>query len=261
VPDSNVLWYCIGAFVALILGGVGLPPIPEEGVVVAAGAWAASTAPDYGLYAWVILPVCIGGILTSDILLYGIGRYWGTRLLEHRWLARFLTPDKLRQIQHNFHRYGIKILLFVRWIPGIRSPLFLTAGTMRLPVLSFIIADAIAATCGHTLLFYLSYQFTDSFKQLFDLLEGDLKRLSPLLVVVSILAVGLYLLIHFLRKPVPTADPEELPIIGHQVAAKIELPPDRPPDQAKEAAPPPADGRPAADGTPADQITAHPPQR
>ena len=242
MPDLRVFWYCLGAFVALILGGVGLPPIPEEGVVVAAGAWAAAN-PEYWPYSLVILAVCIGGILCSDLLLYGIGRHFGTRLIEHRWLARFLTPDKLGQIQHNFHRYGIKILLFVRWIPGIRSPLFLTAGTMQLPLVRFLVADAIAAACGHTLLFFLSYWFTDSFQELFRLVEGDVKRLSPLLVVLSILAVGVYLVVHFLRKPVPTADPEELPILGHQVAVKMESP-ESPPCQAPEAAPPTADGKP-----------------
>jgi membrane protein DedA with SNARE-associated domain len=235
VPDSNVFWYFLGAFVALVLGGVGLPPIPEEGVVVAAGVWLASN-PEYLPYSVLILPVCIAGILVSDFLLYSIGRHFGSRLLEHRWLARFLTPDKLERIQRNFHRYGIKVLLFVRWIPGIRSPLFLTAGTMRLPVLRFVVADAIAAAAGHTLLFFLAYMFTDSFKNLFDRVEGDVNRLRPLLVLLPILAVGIYLLVHFLRKPVPTGDPQELPIIGNQVAAKIESP-DLPPEPVKEAAP------------------------
>lgn len=244
--DPTVFWYCFGAFVALILGGIGLPPIPEEGVVVAAGAWVAST-PEYWPYHWIILPVCILGILCSDFLLYSIGRRFGSHLLEHRWLARFLTPDKLVQIRDNFHRYGIKILLFVRWIPGIRSPLFLTAGTMRLPLARFAVADAVAAACGHTLLFFLSYWFTDSFRQLFDLFENDLKRLKPLLIILPILLVGLYLIIHFLRKPVATADPEELPIIGHQVATKIECPPNCPPGVTPGAA------APAAAGTPADQ--------
>ena len=51
---------------------------------------------------------------------------------------------------------------------------------------------------------------------------------TPLLIVLSILAVGLYLLVHFLRKPVSTADPEEVPLIGRQVAAKIETPDPQP---------------------------------
>jgi membrane protein DedA with SNARE-associated domain len=256
VPDSNVFWYFLGAFIALVLGGIGLPPIPEEGVVVAAGVWVASN-PEYHLIRWLILPVCIAGILCSDFLLYSIGRHFGSHLLEHRWLARFLTPEKLARIQRNFHRYGTKILLFVRWVPGIRSPLFLTAGTMRLPVLRFVVADAIAAAAGHTVLFLLSYWFTDSFKELYDHVEGDLRRLKPLLILLPILGVGIYLLVHFLRKPVPTADPEELPLIGHQVAVKIESPeppaeaapkvesPEPPAEAAPEAAPP--DGRATAD--------------
>lgn len=223
MPDSNVIWYFVGAFVALVLGGIGLPPIPEEGIVVAAGVWVASN-PDYLLFRWLILPVCIAAILVSDLLLYGIGRHFGSRLLEHRRLARFLTPEKLARIQGNFNRYGIKILLFVRWVPGIRSPLFLTAGTMRVPLVRFVVADLIAAAAGHTLLFFLSYWFTDSFKDLFERVEGDVNRYRPLLILLPILLVGLYLLVHFLRKPVPTADPEELPIIGHQVAAKTSNP-------------------------------------
>ncbi|HEX5271226.1 MAG TPA: DedA family protein [Gemmataceae bacterium] len=239
MPDSDVFWYFLGAFVALVLGGIGLPPIPEEGVVVAAGAWVAAND-GHPLFRWLILPVCIGGILVSDLLLYSIGRHFGSHLLEHRWLARFLTPEKLARIQRNFHRYGIKILLFVRWVPGIRSPLFLTAGTMRLPRVRFVIADAVAAAAGHTLLFLLSYWFTDSFKDLYDHVEGDLRRLKPLLILLPILGVGIYLLVHFLRKPVPTADPEELPIIGHQVAVKIENP-QRPPEAAPAEAKTPAD--------------------
>jgi membrane protein DedA with SNARE-associated domain len=244
VLDPAVFWYCFWAFVALVLGGVGLPPIPEEGVVVAAGVWVASN-PEYLPYGWIILPVCIAGILVSDFLLYSIGRHFGSHLLEHRWLARFLTPEKLARIQHNFHRYGLKVLLFVRWIPGIRSPLFLTAGTMRLPVVRFVVADAVAAAAGHSLLFFLAYLFTDSFMELFRRVEGDLNRLRPLLVLLPILGVGLYLLIHFLRKPVPTADPEELPIIGHQVAVKIESP-EPEPKSPRPVELPAADGR-AAD--------------
>jgi membrane protein DedA with SNARE-associated domain len=245
-----MIWYFIGAFVALVLGGIGLPPIPEEGIVVAAGVWVASN-PDYRLYRWLILPVCIAAILVSDLLLYGIGRHFGSRLLEHRRLARFLTPEKLARIQSNFNRYGIKILLFVRWVPGIRSPLFLTAGTMQVPLVRFVIADVIAAAIGHTLLFFLAYWFTDSFKDLFERVEGDVNRVRPLLILLPILLVGIYLLVHFLRKPVPTGDPEELPIIGHQVAVKIENPE------------PPADAAPksdAADGQEkADQITSEKP--
>jgi hypothetical protein len=40
--------------------------------------------------------------------------------------------------------------------------------------------------------------------------------------LIGIIVVGVLFLYHFLRRPVPTGDPEELPIIGHQVATHIE---------------------------------------
>ena len=245
VPDPNMIWRFVVAF-GLMLGGSFLP-IPEEIVVMGSGTWVA-TSEEYGPLRWLILPICIAGILCCDMLLYSIGRHWGSRLLEHRWLARFLTREKLERIQGNFHRYGIKVLLFVRWIPGIRSPLFLTAGTMRLPVVRFVVADAVAATCGHTVLFMLSYWFGVAVQELYERLEHRVAPLLYILALFAILAVGLYLLLHFLRKPVPTGDPKELPIIGNQVAAKIESTYGSPETPKAEPPPPHPDGQ-AADQT------------
>ena len=33
-----------------------------------------------------MLPVCIAGVLIADCMLYFMGRYFGTRLLEFRWM-------------------------------------------------------------------------------------------------------------------------------------------------------------------------------
>jgi len=42
------------------------------------------------IHWWILLPVCILGVVISDGLLYGIGRMWGTRLLRVRWMQRLL---------------------------------------------------------------------------------------------------------------------------------------------------------------------------
>jgi hypothetical protein len=160
--------------------------------------------------------------LISDISLYGIGRLWGTKLLEHRWTHRLMPPGKRERIQANFERFGVKILLLVRWLPGIRSPMFITAGTMRLTISRFIIADAVAAAVGHALLFFLAYL---GGKQVQDFAEGLENKaqsiVRPLLILGAILAVTIYLLVHFWKRPVTTGDPKEFPLIGPQVVAKI----------------------------------------
>jgi membrane protein DedA with SNARE-associated domain len=217
---ADLLWPMIWAFGALVLAGIGFP-IPEEIPVVWAGIWVASH-PELGMLRWLILPVCFLGVIISDVMLYGIGRLWGPRLFQHRWTARVVPADKWAQIEENFNHYGIKILLFIRWIPAIRSPMFITAGIMRVNVVRFIVADGSAAILGHSLLFFLAYWFGDAFQDLVKRAEGVVDRVKPVLILVLILAVGACFLVRFLRRPVSVADPNELPLIGPKVAASID---------------------------------------
>jgi membrane protein DedA with SNARE-associated domain len=207
-----------GMFVAAGLGA----PIPEELAIVAAGLWAANHDAEYGPFRWIMLPVCIAGIIISDLLLYVIGRYGGNRLLEHRFLRRLFDPQRRERIERNFHRYGVNILLFGRLLPGIRAPLFVTAGVMRLSIPRFLLADGIGAVLGNSLLFFLAFWFGDQFKELIEKAEHKVEVMRPILVLTAILAVAIYFLIHFLRRPVTTGDPKELPLIGNQVAARID---------------------------------------
>jgi membrane protein DedA with SNARE-associated domain len=220
VPDLSDFLPFLWAFLALVAAGIGAP-IPEELPVIGAGIWVAST-PELGPFRWLILPVCIAGVLISDVMLYGIGRLWGPLLLKRPWVARWVPPDKRARIEENFHHYGIKILLFIRWLPGIRSPMFITAGLMRVPLLRFVIADGLAAVIGHSLLFFLAYWFGDQFRELIERAEARVDRLRPILILTAIALVGVYFLIHYWRQPVTTGDPKELPLIGEKVAATIE---------------------------------------
>jgi hypothetical protein len=51
--------------------------------------------------------------------------------------------------------------------------------------------------------------------------EGALMKLGPIIILVGLIALAVYLLYRFLRNPVSEGDPEEVPIIGHQVASHI----------------------------------------
>lgn len=173
---------------------------------------------------WIMLPVCILGVVLSDGLLYCVGRFGGRRLLKNRWLSRLLPPDKLEHIEENFHKYGVWALLFARFLPAIRSPIFITAGIMRLSITKFLLADGLYAIPGVSLLFWLAFWFGDQFRDLVERAEQKVERIRPLLILLLIAAVAGFLLYHFLRRPVASGDPGELPLIGDKVAAKIEHP-------------------------------------
>ena len=220
---ENAALYYLGVFAALVAAGVGFP-MPEEIPIVTAGALAGHAAqePNSALRWWILLPVCILGVVISDGLLYLIGRVFGMSVLKFPFVARLLPPERLQRIQRNFRRYGVLILLFARFLPGIRSPIFLTAGIMRLSWRRFLLADGLYAIPGVSLLFFLAYWFTDQFRDLVERAEEDISRVRPLLVLLAILAVGVYFLVQFLRHPVHTGDPQELPLIGEEMAATLE---------------------------------------
>lgn len=168
---------------------------------------------------WIMLPVCIIGVVIGDSLLYGMGRFWGPRVLETRWMKRFVSTERRGKIEGNFHRYGVLVLLFARFLPTIRAPIFIMAGTMRVSFARFVVADGLYAIPGVSLLFGLSFWLGDQFRDLVSKQIEKVEKLKPILILALIAGVVAYLIYHFLRHPVATGDPrEELPVIGQRVA-------------------------------------------
>jgi membrane protein DedA with SNARE-associated domain len=67
-------------------------------------------------------------------------------------------PDRLRQIESYYTRYGMLTLLIGRFIPfGVRNCLFMTAGMGRMSLWKFMVYDGIACLSSNTLLFTLAY--------------------------------------------------------------------------------------------------------
>ncbi len=213
----NDIWQYVLVFGGLVSSALGVP-IPEELPIIGAGILVGKEwdDPDTWLVWWAMLPVCIAGVVACDSILYVIGRKWGTRLLQKKWVQkRVLPPEKREKIEKNFHEYGIAILLVARVLPGIRSPIFIMAGVMRLPFRKFLLADGLYAIPGVNLLFWLSYFFTDQFLRAFEKVE----RNRPIVVAVILAGVSGFLVNQFLiKRRVTTGDPQELPVVGKRVA-------------------------------------------
>jgi membrane protein DedA with SNARE-associated domain len=208
-------WGYLGIFVGILLTGIGFP-MPEELPVVLGGALAGHGSATW----WIMLPVCIVGVVIGDSFLYLIGRLWGPRLLQYNWVkTKLLPPERLAKIEHNFQQHGIKILLFARMTPGIRAPIFFTAGLTRLSLLRFLVADGIYAVPGVSLLFFLGYWFTEG---MVNLIKNDIEHVKSIIIIAVILAVIVYVVYRFLRKPMVTGAPEEMPPIVDQVTHTLE---------------------------------------
>lgn len=205
-------WGYLGIFLGILSTGIPFFPMPEELPVVVGGVLVG-----HGLAIWwIMLPVCILAVVIGDAMLYGAGRWGGSWLLESRWIKTYvLPPDRLQKIEDNFVKHGIKILLFARLTPGIRAPIFVTAGIVRLSLIRFVIADAIYAVPGVALLFFLGYWFTES---ILNVIERDLERVKWIVILAMLVLVAGYFTYRFLRRPMVTGDPKEIPPLVENVS-------------------------------------------
>ena len=70
------------------------------------------------------------GIFSGDLLLYGVGRVGGRRVLQWPWVARRLPVHRTDALGAWFDRHGWTAVLACRFVPGTRLPLYVAAGAL-----------------------------------------------------------------------------------------------------------------------------------
>src|SRR5579859_7677600 len=130
----------LAVFIALLLCGAGAP-LPEDITLVAGGVIAGL---GYGS-VHVMFGVGMAGVLLGDAGIFLLGHHYGARILQWRLVARVLTPSRYVMVQEKFARYGNRMLFFARFLPGMRTTIYLTAGTThRVSFLRFLLIDTLA---------------------------------------------------------------------------------------------------------------------
>lgn len=145
-------------FIALLLCGAGVP-LPEDITLVAGGVIA-------GLgYANVhaMVGVTMVGVLVGDASMFLLGHHFGARLLRLPLFAWLLPPARYAKVQQKFERYGNRMMFVARFLPGMRTAVFITAGaTHRVSFWRFLLLDGLAALISVPLWVYLGYLGADN---------------------------------------------------------------------------------------------------
>jgi len=138
VADSSGWAYAI-VFVFAFLDAL-VPIVPSETAVITAGAVAA--AGDLSLA--LIVPAAAVGAFLGDNTAYFIGWRFGGRATE-----RFFSGDRARRriewADKQLRERGGQLIVVGRFIPGGRTAIALSAGTLAYPWRRFLLFDAAAA--------------------------------------------------------------------------------------------------------------------
>lgn len=128
-----------------------LPFVPSETVVIALGvATAGSTDPRIAI----LVILAAAGAFAGDNLAYLIGSRFG-HLAERRLFAGEAGARRRARIQHSLDRFGARLIVMCRFIPGGRTGVTVTCGLVGYRRESFVTATAFAAVIWASYAFFL----------------------------------------------------------------------------------------------------------
>ena len=181
----------LGLFILLILGTLGLP-FPEDGILLLSGFLTAQQLIK-PLPAFLVI---YSGLLTTDFLLYSVGKKYGRRIVEHKRFQKIISLNRVAKLEEKFKKWGILVVFFGRHLLGLRAQIFLVAGVMKMSWKKFLMVDAASALLTITLWGGLGYVGGNSIQAL----RRDITNIKQMLMVILAILVGGALLFWYFKK-------------------------------------------------------------
>lgn len=187
--DQLGILLAVLCIVLLLAAGVGFP-LPEDIPLLVIGylCWRAA-AP-----LWLMIPTALAAVLAGDLMLFTLGRRWGSQVSTLWPLGRLLTPPRLQRAAAYFQSHGGKTLFLARFLPGLRAPLFFSAGMCGVPLWKMLLFDGSAALISVPALILLAYFFATQLDRVrLWTHRAEMTALAIALAILAVLVAGRYL--------------------------------------------------------------------
>jgi membrane protein DedA with SNARE-associated domain len=153
--DSTTAYLSILGMLGLC--GLGLP-MPEDIILISAGFLSS-----LGKFS---LPAAIGagmvGVLSGDAMLFFLGRRYGRAVFRWPLIRRMFPLETQAKAEARIVENGAFICFMARFLPGLRSPIYLMAGAMGITPRTYIVQDGLAASISVPFWVLFGWYFGDS---------------------------------------------------------------------------------------------------
>ena len=195
----------VGQWVLEVIGALGyvglallliaenlFPPIPSEVVLPLAGFLVGRG----DLNLWGALAAATFGSVAGAVVLYGLGRWGGRRLVLRygKWLR--VDEEGLERAEGWFGRYGDWIVLVARVVPVARSIVSIPAGTAKMPLPRFLVLTAMGSAAWNGFLIGAGVVLGANWQ----VVQNWIGSYSEGVLIVGAAAVALYLLLRHFRR-------------------------------------------------------------
>ncbi|MEO8034674.1 MAG: VTT domain-containing protein [Acidobacteriota bacterium] len=178
-------------FANVFLEQIGAP-LPALPTLIVAGA----LSRDGKISSTYVMLAAVLASVLADWIWFVLGRRYGYRIL--RTLCRIsLSPDScVRDTEANFERWGMRSLLFAKFIPGFSTVAPPLAGTAGASTLQFLLYD----TIGSFLWAGVAVAIGRTFHRAFDRVFATLENLGWWAIVVLVSALALFILVKWWQR-------------------------------------------------------------
>ncbi|MHC1739229.1 MAG: DedA family protein [Ignavibacteriaceae bacterium] len=160
------------------------PPAPSDFIVALGGTLIVAGTIN-------LIPALILTSIGSEVgflFLYYLGSQTDKKLVR-KGKVKFISAETLNKAETWFQRFGFLIILFNRFIPGIRSVISFFAGLSELNLKNTIILSSISSVLWNIILLSLGIVFANNLNEIDYILS------TYSYVVLTILGIGLVLVI------------------------------------------------------------------
>lgn len=180
-------------FGLLLVCGLGVP-LPEDITLIGAGILASPAFEAISLPG--AIAVGMVGVLAGDAFMYFLGRIFGRRAFELPLIRTILPARRVAMAERRVLRNSKFICFTARFLPGLRSPIFLTVGTLGVRPLIFFALDGLAALISVPFWIFVGHWVGANM----DTAAEYIEKMQITIIAVIVTAVVSYLLFKRFRK-------------------------------------------------------------
>ncbi len=169
------------------------PPSPSDVVVVVGAALIAKQGSGIEFIP-VLLITSIGSSL-GFMLMYYVGELIGEKVLRTGKI-KFITPEAINNTDRWFTKYGYKLIIANRFLPGTRSVISFFAGISELKALKTFFFASISAFAWNVLIIFAGMQLGDNVRRI----DYYLNTYSSVVLVITVIVIIFFAVKYLLPK-------------------------------------------------------------
>jgi membrane protein DedA with SNARE-associated domain len=181
-------WVMFGILLAC---GFGLP-MPEDIILISGGILSARGITN----VTTVNLICMAGVLIGDGTIFFIGRKFGQSIKSHRFFRRIVSEKNDQRVAAIVKKYGDKVIFMARFMPGLRTPTFLTCGTYQVKPWKFFLFDGFAALISVPVWIHVGYLFGQNLEEL----EKLVRKMQAGIYITLALVIIAFVLFKLIKK-------------------------------------------------------------